>query len=76
MKTLFAIVLSAFTITAFAQDAKKDAPAEAPKTKLVCMDVVGKDGKPVILKDGKTQQNCRTIKIHKKFEGTEIPPKK
>jgi hypothetical protein len=40
------------------------------------MDVVGKDGKPVILKDGKTQQNCRTIKIHKKFEGTEIPPKK
>jgi hypothetical protein len=76
MKTLFAIVLSAFAITAFAQDAKKDAPAESPKTKLVCMDVVGKDGKPVILKDGKTQQNCRTIKIHKKFEGTEIPPKK
>jgi hypothetical protein len=76
MKTLFAIVLSAFAITAFAQDAKKDAPAEAPKTKQVCMDVVGKDGKPVILKDGKTQQNCRTIKIHKKFEGTEIPPKK
>jgi hypothetical protein len=76
MKTLFAIVLSAFAITAFAQDAKKDAPAEAPKTKLVCMDVMGKDGKPVVLKDGKTQQNCRTIKIHQKFEGTEIPPKK
>ena len=76
MKTLFAIVLSAFAITAFAQDAKKEAATEAPKTKLVCMDVVGKDGKPVILKDGKTKQNCRTIKIHKKFEGTEIPPKK
>jgi hypothetical protein len=76
MKTLLAILLATVSITAFAQDAKKDTPAEAPTTKLVCMDVVGKDGKPVILKDGKTQQNCRTIKIHKKFEGTEIPPKK
>lgn len=76
MKTLLAILLATVSITAFAQDAKKDAPAEAPKTKQVCMDVVGKDGKPVLLKDGKTQQNCRTIKIHKKFEGTEIPPKK
>jgi hypothetical protein len=76
MKTLFAIVLSAFAITAFAQDTKKDAPAEAPKTKQVCKDVMGKDGKPVLLKDGKPKQDCRTIKIHQKFEGTEIPPKK
>ena len=76
MKTLLAIALAAFSITAFAQDTKKDTPAEAPKTKLVCKDVMGKDGKPVVLKDGKTKQDCRTIKIHKKFEGTEIPPKK
>jgi hypothetical protein len=76
MKTLFAIVLSAFAITAFAQDAKKEPAAEAPKTKQVCKDVMGKDGKPVLLKDVKPKQDCRTIKIHQKFEGTEIPPKK
>lgn len=52
-----------------AEDAK-------PKTKEICKDVVGKDGKPVKNKDGSTKQTCKTIKIHKKFEGTEIPPKK
>lgn len=76
MKTTITILLAAFSIAAGAQDAKKDAPAEAPKTKLVCKDVMGKDGKPVLLKDGKPKQDCRTIKIHQKFEGTEIPPKK
>ena len=76
MKTVLAIVLVAFSITVGAQEIKKDAPSDAPKTKLVCKDVVGKDGKPVLLKDGKPKQDCRTIKIHQKFEGTEIPPKK
>ena len=75
MKTLLTIVLAAFSITAFAQD-DKSTTTESPKTKLVCKDVMGKDGKPVLLKDGKPKQDCRTIKIHKKFEGTEIPPKK
>jgi hypothetical protein len=75
MKTLLAIVLASFSITAFAQEAKKEEPA-APKTKQVCKDVLDKDGKPVLLKDGKPKQDCRTIKIHQKFEGTEIPPKK
>jgi len=76
MKTLLAIVLASFSIIACAQDAKKDEPDQTPKTKLVCKDVLDKDGKPVLLKDGKPKQDCRTIKIHQKFEGTEIPPKK
>jgi len=52
-------------------DAKKD---EAPKTKRVCLDVQGRDGKPVIdPKTGKPKQNCTTVKVREKFEGTKIP---
>ncbi len=54
-----------------AADAKQ---AEAPKTKKVCLDVQGKDGKPVIdAKTGKPKQNCTTVKVREKFEGTKIP---
>ena len=35
--------------------------------KKVCYDVV---------KKGKTVQECKTIKIHKKLEGTAVPEKK
>ena len=49
-----------------------DAPKETTK---VCVDVV-KDGKPVVGKDGKTQQQCKTMKVHKKLEGTAVPEKK
>jgi hypothetical protein len=56
---------------AAAADAKK---AEAPKTKQVCLDVQGKDGKPVMdPKTNKPRQNCTTVKIREKFEGTKIP---
>jgi hypothetical protein len=48
--------------------------AEA-EIKEVCHDKVGKDGKPV-MKDGKAVQECKKIKVHKKLEGTEIPPAK
>jgi hypothetical protein len=34
-----------------------------------------KAGKPV-MKDGKAVQECKKIKVHKKFEGTEIPADK
>jgi hypothetical protein len=44
------------------------------KTKEVCTDVVGKDGKPVKNKDGTVKQTCKTIKVHQKREGTEVPP--
>lgn len=45
----------------------------APETKRVCVDIQGKDGKPVIdPKTKKPKQDCKTIKIHKKFEGTKV----
>jgi hypothetical protein len=46
------------------------------KTKQVCKDVVGKDGKAIKNKDGTTKQACKTIKVHKKLEGTPVPTKK
>lgn len=46
------------------------------KTKQVCKDVVGKDGKTVKNKDGTPKQACKTIKVHKKLEGTPVPDKK
>ena len=48
----------------------------AAEEKQVCVDKTGKDGKVVMGKDGKPQQTCKTIKVHKKLEGTEIPTKK
>jgi hypothetical protein len=54
--------------------APADAKKEAPKTKQVCLDVQGKDGKPVIdPKTKKPKQNCTTVKVREKFEGTAIP---
>ena len=53
-----------------AEDAK-------PKTKKVCVDQQGKDGKPVMdAKTNKPKQNCKEVKVHKKHEGTEVPVKK
>ena len=40
----------------------------AAEEKQVCVDKVTKDGKPVIAKDGKPQQECKVIKVHKKLE--------
>lgn len=50
--------------------------AEEPKkeTKKVCVDVKDKEGKPVKEKDGKTKQNCKQVKQHKKLEGAEQVP--
>lgn len=49
----------------FASETEK--PADKPKTKEVCKDVT---------KNGKTTKQCKTIKIHKKLEGTKVPPEK
>ena len=63
MKKLLALVLAtAFAIPAFAADSEP----EAPKTKKVC--VTQKDAKT-----GKDKEVCKTIKIHKKHEGTVVP---
>lgn len=43
------------------------------KKQKVCLDVKDKNGKPVVdPKTGKTKQNCKEVKKHKKHEGTKI----
>jgi len=55
---------------AYADKAEKKAE---PETKKVCVDVQGKDGKPVMdAKTGKPKQNCTTVKVRQKHEGTKI----
>jgi hypothetical protein len=45
--------------------------------KEVCHDKVDKAGKPVMdKKTGKPAQDCKKIKVHKKLEGTAVPPAK
>lgn len=44
-----------------------------PETKKVCVDVQGKDGKPVMdPKTKKPKQDCKEVKVHKKHEGTKV----
>ena len=64
---VFAGVLSLAALTACAKEETAAPTAEAPKTKQVCIDTKGKDGKVV--------KQCKTVKIHKKFEGTKVPEK-
>ncbi len=69
-KLLTLLVAASFVMPVMAAD-------EAAKTKQVCVDVQGKDGKPVIdPKTKKPKQDCKTVKVHKKHEGTEVPVKK
>ena len=44
--------------------------------KQVCVDVKDKAGQPVKDKSGKVKQTCRTMKVHKKLDGTKVPEKK
>lgn len=54
----------------------QSAHAEA-EIKEVCHDKVDKAGKPVMdKKTGKPAQDCKKIKVHKKLEGTPVPPAK
>ena len=78
MKQLLALLTLTIATSVFAVDnhAADVAKADAAKTKQICKDVQGKDNKPVKNKDGSVKQMCKTIKVHKKHEGTEIPPKK
>lgn len=65
------LALAVAVPTVYAAEDKK------PETKKVCVDVQGKDGKPVI--DPKTKQprqNCKEVKIREKHEGTKVPEKK
>ena len=65
MKKILALLSIAFASTAFAGGEVKE----------VCSDKVDKAGKPV-LKAGKPVQVCKKIKVHKKLEGTTVPPAK
>jgi len=68
-KILTSLLLSVSMISCFAADEPKE-------TTKVCVDVV-KDGKPVLdKKTGKPQQQCKTMKVHKKLDGTAVPEKK
>jgi hypothetical protein len=66
MKKLLALLTIAFAGTAFAGGEMKE----------VCKDKLDKAGKVVNGKDGKPVQECKKIKVHKKLEGTEVPPAK
>jgi hypothetical protein len=65
MKHLLAVLLVAFASVAFAE----------AQTKEVCRDKKDAKGEVVRGKDGKPVQVCKKIKIHKKHEGTAVPPK-
>lgn len=68
MKKLLALLISAaFIMPVMAEETKQ------PETKKICVDIQGKDGKPVLDKAGKVKQDCKTVKVHKKFEGTKVP---
>ena len=47
----------------------------AAETKQICSDVKNQAGHVVLNKDGTARQTCRTIKIHRKYEGTVVPTK-
>jgi len=70
-------VLSMFLFLLFAPLSHGAFAAEEKKAeeKKVCMDKLTKDGKPVQGKDGKPVQECKTVKVHKKLDGTKVPPK-
>jgi hypothetical protein len=62
-KLLVALLATAFVGMAFAE----------AQTKQVCHDKLDKQGNPVKKADGKVAQDCKTIKTHKKLEGTAVP---
>lgn len=60
-----------FIIAVIASFALVSAFAEA-ETKKVCKEKTDKAGKPVLDKAGKPQEECKTIKVHQKLEGTKV----
>ena len=66
MKKLLALlVVGMIASTAFAEAEVKE----------VCHDKLDKKGQVVKGKDSKAVQDCKKIKVHKKLEGTKVPPK-
>jgi hypothetical protein len=70
-KLLALLLVSAFAMAPVAAEEKK------LETKKICVDLQGKDGKPVIdPKTKKPKQDCKEVKKHKKHDATEVPVKK
>ena len=63
MKKFIVAIIASLALTA--------AFAEA-ETKKVCKEKTDKAGKPVLDKAGKPQEECKTIKVHQKLEGTKV----
>ncbi|MFM1971736.1 MAG: hypothetical protein RL185_418 [Bacteroidota bacterium] len=61
-KVIVAIVTSLALVSAFAE----------AETKKVCKEKTDKAGKVILDKAGKPQEECKTIKVHKKLEGTKV----
>lgn len=65
-KLVYALLITAgISLSAFAGETAK-----------VCVDVKDKAGNVVKDAKGKAKQNCKEMKVHKKLDGTAIPPKK
>lgn len=79
---IFAGMMVISTAACAKEEPKKATPvaaaeADKPKTKKVCVDQQGKDGKPVMdAKTNKPKQNCKEVKVREKHEGTAVPEKK
>jgi hypothetical protein len=75
---VFAGIMAFGTVACAKEESKKEVAAEvkkdvAPEYKTVCLDVQGKDGKPVMdAKTSKPKQNCTKVRVRQKFEGTKI----
>lgn len=63
-----------FTVVAAIALLQHHGIAFGAEVKRVCVDKVTNDGKKVLDKEGKPVQDCKEIKVHKKLEGTEVPP--
>lgn len=63
MKKILLVLSLAFASTAFAGGEMKE----------VCEPAKDKAGKVLKDKDGKDKKVCKTIKVHKKVEGTKVP---
>lgn len=61
-KVILAVITMLALSTAFAE----------AETKKVCKEKLDKAGKPLLDKAGKPQEECKTIKVHQKLEGTKI----
>ena len=65
----FIVAASIAISSLFSYNVAFAADAAAPETKRVC--VKQKDAKT-----GKEKEVCKTVKVHKKLEGTKVPEKK